>query len=107
MDFSKLEEHLNELIKNISEVEVELQEKKIELKEKSDILEKVYIELMKKKDIIDRLKEEAEKRAKTDANKVEIETTAEGKSFLSARFKFWINKLSTNWRDQNKKVTNI
>ena len=40
------------------------------------------------------IKEEAIQRAKEDANKANIETTTEGKSFLSARFRYWFSKLN-------------
>ena len=40
-----------------------------------------------------KIEKEAIKRTKRDANKADIQTTAEGKAFLSARFSYWMKKL--------------
>lgn len=39
------------------------------------------------------VEKEASIRAYQDANKANIETTAEGKSYLKARYQFWSKKL--------------
>lgn len=43
---------------------------------------------------MDQISKKAKKLAMKDANKEDIQTTSEGRSFLSARYSYWFKKLS-------------